>query len=36
VRHFKFAEEVSGNSLVDLDNIIDWWLSNPPDGGGYW
>ena len=24
VRHFKFAEEVSGNSFVDLDNIIDW------------
>ena len=24
VRHFKSAEEVSGNSLVDLDNLIDW------------
>jgi hypothetical protein len=24
VRHFECAEEVSGNSFVDLDKLIDW------------
>ena len=24
VRHFKSAEEISGNSFVDLDKLIDW------------
>lgn len=24
VRHFKSAEEISGNSFIDLDKLIDW------------